>query len=118
MPREQSSFDSALTLVERAKRELVAATPSPRGVQSVSIADALVSFEELLRNADSQLELWQGPERVSRVCRAALDEALRRAERLRLEAPPLDYEALVAALADLIEPLEVFQDADGLSGST
>ena len=112
----QSSFDSALALVERAKHQLVAATPSPRGIQAVSIADALVAFEELLRAAGGELELWAGPEDASRVCREALDEALRRAESLRLEAPPLDYEALVATLADLIEPLDAFHDADRRGG--
>lgn len=117
MARKQSSFDSALALVEQAKRELVAAAPSPRGIQSVSIADALISFEELLRTAGSELEVWQGPEEATRACRAALDEAFRRAERLRLDAPPLDYEILVAALADLIEPLDVFHDADRSTGS-
>ena len=43
----------------------------------------------------------------------AIVEALRRAERLRLDAPTLDYESLVSVLADLIEPLDVFGEAEG-----
>ena len=33
------------------------------------------------------------------------------AERLRLEAPALDFESLVMVLKDLIAPLDVFSDA-------
>ena len=45
-------------------------------------------------------------------CDAGIRVALERAERLRLDAPPLDYEALVASLGDLIAPLEAFEEAE------
>ena len=86
--------------IERAKADLVAAVPSPRGVPGRPLADAVAAFEDGLREAASAPGVpdgWKG----------AIRESLRRAERLRLEAPALDYEGLVGALADLMAPLDV-----------
>jgi hypothetical protein len=61
-----------------------------------------VAFEEGLRDAAASPDLpapW----------RAAVEESLRRAERLRLKAPALDYEGLVEVLADLMAPLEALE---------
>jgi hypothetical protein len=44
-------------------------------------------------------------------CGRALEEAGRRAERLRLGAEPGGYEQLYGALSDLLEPLEAFARA-------
>lgn len=96
---DPSRLDPALARIERAKADLVEAVPSPRGVPGRPLAEALLAFEEGLREAASAPELpaeW----------RAALRDALDRAERLRLEAPPLDYEGLVTVLADLLAPLD------------
>jgi hypothetical protein len=103
-----------IALVERAKEELVSSLPSPRGVQRVQLAEALLRFEEDLRSASDEMEGSRpaGREDVWRGCRDALDESLRRAERLRLEAPALDYEGLVSILAELIDPLEAFAEAE------
>ncbi len=49
---------------------------------------------------------------VWRRCDAGIRVSLERAERLRMDAPPLDYEALVAALGDLMAPLEAFGEAE------
>ena len=100
---ERSRLDPALTRIERAKADLVEAVPSPRGVPGRPLADALVAFEEGLREAAASLEAASRQE-----WRAAVDESLRRAERLRLEAPALDYEGLVTVLADLMAPLDAF----------
>jgi hypothetical protein len=56
---------------------------------------------------------WRVPEteEVWRSCAEALQESARMAERLRLEAPALDFESLVMVLKDLIAPLDVFSDA-------
>lgn len=89
--------------VERAKADLVEAVPSPRGLPGRALADALASFEEGLRDAAATRDVPDG-------WRAAIRESLDRAERLRLEAPQLDYEGLVAALAELIAPLEALDD--------
>jgi hypothetical protein len=58
------------------------------------------------------MEGWRGTDPSWRACRSGLDEAMRAAERLRLDAPDLDYEALVGVLADLMDPLAPFEDAE------
>ncbi len=97
-------------VVEEAKRELLTAVPSPRGIPARQIADALLGFEERLREASEMARSGPPTSAARSVLVSAIEEALRRAERLRLDAPELDYEALVAVLADLIEPLEAFAD--------
>jgi hypothetical protein len=103
-----------LALVERAKERLVAAVPSPRGVQAVPFAEALLGFEEHLTSARSEMDVSQTDTSSDawRAGREAIEESLRRAERLRLEAPPLDYEGLVSALADLMDPLEAVSEME------
>lgn len=100
--------------VEAGKRELVAAVPSPRGVPGRPLAEALLGFEASLREARRRMGGWRRPEHeeVWRACRDAIVEALRRAERLRLAAPAVDYEGVVGALSDLLAPLEAFGDAE------
>jgi hypothetical protein len=97
--RQPSRLDRVLARIERAKADLVSAVPSPRGIPGRPLAEALLAFEEGLRDAVISLDEPTG-------WRAAVDESLRRAEKLRLEAPALDYEGLVEALAQLMEPLE------------
>jgi hypothetical protein len=108
------SFEAVLNVVEAAKRELMTAVPSPRGVPARPLAEALLVFEEGLRSAGQAMTHWNlpGNEAVRSSCAAAIDDALGRAERLRLEAPVLDYEGLVAVLGDLIAPLDAFADAE------
>jgi hypothetical protein len=92
-----------LARIERAKADLVSAVPSPRGVPTRPLAEALVAFEGGLRDAVASPDMpppW----------RAAVENSLRRGERLRLEAPALDYEGLVEVLADLMAPLEALED--------
>ena len=70
-----------------------------------------MAFEERLRDA-ADLLAGSAADATRERFAAGIAEALRRAERLRLDAPALDYESLVSVLADLIEPLDVFADAD------
>jgi len=100
---------AAIIAIEEAKRELLTALPSPRGIPARQIADALLAFEERLRQAAEELAAWNDSAGAG-VLAAAIAESLRRAERLRLDPPALDYEALVAILADLIEPLGAFAE--------
>jgi hypothetical protein len=110
-----TSFTSVLALVEQAKEHLVTAVPSPRGVASRPLAEALLAFEERLREARQALPVREAATDVIwNRCSTAIDESLRLAEKLRLEAPPLDYEGLVNVLAELISPLEAFADAERL----
>jgi hypothetical protein len=100
--------DGVVDEVERAKKDLVAAVPSPRGVPGRPIAEALLAFEEGLRRASDMLTSVEGIDPFLRTLEGALTESLRRAERVRLEAPPLDYETLVTLLGDLMAPLNAF----------
>lgn len=106
MPPDDGS--AVIAAVEDAKRELVTAVPSPRGVPGRHLAEALALFEDGLREATALIR-EAGPSTSGRdVLLSAIEESLGRAERLRLEAPALDYETLVGILADLMEPLDVF----------
>ena len=121
MPSDASAaaFEATVAAVERAKDALVTAVPSPRGKQRSTVAEAVLAFETYLRDAAGRMDGWRGPEieEAWRACVAAIEESMRRAERLRAEGRPLDYEGLVAALASLIDPLEAFADAERLFAS-
>jgi len=80
----------------------------------VPLADALHAFERGIAEAAGLMDAWRTEETEGawQACRAALDEAARGAERMRLDAPSLDFESLVLALGDLIAPLEAFGEAD------
>ncbi len=108
-PRDPA-FQVVLDHVERAKAALLAAVPSPRGRVGLPLAEALLGFEEGLLRARTASAGWEGAGRGS--CEAALEASLAAAERLRLEAPSLDYETMVYALDDLIAPLGAFAEAD------
>lgn len=99
-----------LAEVETAKEAAVSAVPDRRG-RARPLADALFEFEQELRAAWSLLPSWTGDEAHRAGCAAGLEESLRRAEALRLEARELTYESLVAQLAELIDPLEPFEAA-------
>lgn len=91
----------------------MSAVPDRRG-RARPLADALFEFERGLREAGSLMPAWTGDDADRAACRAGLTEAVRRAESLRLSAPDLTYETLVAALAELIDPLEPFEAAASL----
>jgi hypothetical protein len=109
-----TAFEDTVKAVERAKEALVAAVPSPRGKQRRTVAEAVLEFEQEIREAAALMDGWRRPdvEGAWQSCVRAVEESIRRAERLRLDAPPLDYEGLVSALGDLIAPLEAFADAE------
>lgn len=98
--------------VERAKEALVAAVPTARS-PGRPLAEALAEFEDELREAESRMAAWRHEEleRERTSCRDGLREALRRAEVLRLDAPELGFEPLLATVGDLIAPLEAFETA-------
>lgn len=106
-------FERIVAAVEEAKAQLVATVPSPRGIPGRPVAEALMVFEAELRRAVELLDHWQPAAPVLlRACVGAIDESLRRAERLRLEAPALDYEGLVTVLGDLMAPLDAFVEVE------
>ena len=116
MPTELRSaleaFGRARTSVEEAKATLLLGIPSGRGAR-LPLAEALSGFELLLREAADGMPAWSRPEVMVewRSCGQALEEAGRRAERLRLEPPPPGYEELAPALGELLEPLGAFDVA-------
>lgn len=77
------------------------------------LADGLLEFEEGLREALAGFDAWRHPdlEEEWQACRAGIEEALRRAETLRLQGDGMPFDATVFALQDLIAPLEPFERA-------
>jgi hypothetical protein len=106
------AFRQTVDLVEDAKGRLAAAAPGGRRV-GIALAEALSGFEEGLRASASAMADWRlaEVEDVWSACSAALDESLRRAERLRLGEVPEGYEQLYGTLADLMDPLDAFAAA-------
>lgn len=113
------AFASTARSVNRAKDTLLAAVPSARGAPGVPLAEAVLRFEAALREAARGMDAWRTPESdaIWRACRAGLAAAIEEAERLRVEAPALDYEGLVAVLGDLLGHLDPFDDAARSFGS-
>ena len=99
----------AIEEVERAKAALVAAAPRGRSA-GVPLAEALAGFEAHLRDARSLVakdgESFGDADRDA--CERAIDEALKVAQWLRMDARPGGYETLYPILADAMRPLEVF----------
>lgn len=114
-PEARRSLRAATQAVERAKDAAASAVPGPRR-PGTSLAQAVLSFEEALRDARAHMPGWRSPETetIWRPCADALEESAGMAERLRLEAPALDFEGSVMVLGDLIAPLEVFGEAERL----
>ena len=106
-------FEAAADGVEAGKAALVAAVPTAR-VEGRPLADALSGFERELRAARERMEGWRRAdhEALWRACRDGIDDALRLAERARLEAPSLDFEALVDLIGRMMEPLDPFAEAE------
>jgi hypothetical protein len=113
MKQAGQAFASTLAAVEGAKAALVSSVRAGRA-PGAPLAEALAGYESGLAGADTSMPLWHIPE-VSDVwerCRTGLTEARRRAERLRIAGePPAIYEDLIAALEDLMDPLDPFEDA-------
>jgi hypothetical protein len=106
------AFEATLRPVEQAKEAVVDALPRARN-PGRPLADAILEFEERLREGAASMDGWWHPSVAERwdQCRRGIDEALRGAERLRLEAPELSFDQLSFTLQDLIAPLEPFEGA-------
>jgi hypothetical protein len=107
------AFESLIPDLGAAKAALTEAVPGTR-LPGRPLADALASFEEGLRSVLPRMEAWRAPEVEDAWATAAtgLDEALARAERLRMETTnPAGFEGLVGTVSALLEPLEAFAAA-------
>jgi hypothetical protein len=111
-------FRATLAAVEEARATLMLGVPSGRSPR-LPLAEALFGFERGLAEARGRMAGWRakasaGPAAEAwAVCDRALEEAGRRAERLRVEAGPEAYEELVPLLDALLEPLGAFETAAG-----
>ena len=105
-------FESTLSLVERAKEDLVSSVPSARA-PGRPLAEALADYEEGLAAAKAGMAGWRRGETEApwAACDAGLDEAVELAERFRLETPELPFDALMFAMQDLMVPLDAFESA-------
>lgn len=107
------AFEAAAGRVEAGKAALVAAVPTAR-VEGRPLAEAVLEFERELRSARTLMEAWRRSDHEALwiACRDGLEDGLRRAERARLEAPSLDFEALVDLIGEMMEPLDPFAEAE------
>lgn len=113
----QVPYDAFLSLVEPLERAKAALTDSVPGTRLPGrpLAETLLEFEEGLREVREGMPAWRAPEVEAAwlAAEAGLDEALGRAERLRLQAEmPVGFEALIGTIQDLLAPLEAFEEAE------
>jgi hypothetical protein len=110
----EAAFGSAARWVDRGKDALLAAVPHGRGPR-VPVAEALAAFEDDLREAREALDGWPGTSASAErdACRGAVEESLRRAAALRLEATPQGYEELYSLLGHALDSLDVFAEVAG-----
>jgi hypothetical protein len=106
------AFGTTLGLVETAKEAVVDAVPRARN-PGRPLAEAILEFEEGLREAAGLMETWWHPSLSDRwdECGQGIAEALSRAEQLRLDAPEMSFDQLAFTVQDLIAPLEPFEAA-------
>jgi hypothetical protein len=108
------AFQDTVRGLDGARELLWAAVPGGRG-SAVPLAEALAAFErELGTSVRGSLDAWRVPEVLPEweACLAAVEEATRRAESLRLgDAPSESYEEVYGPLGDVLEPLEAFAAA-------
>jgi hypothetical protein len=105
-----AAFESLIPDLEAAKAALTEAVPGTR-LPGRPLAEALATFEEGLRSVRPRMAGWRADELEDAWAEAAagLDEALARAERLRLQASgPAGFEGLIGTVSALLEPLEPF----------
>ena len=99
--------------VELGKEAMTSTVPTTR-LPGTPLPDALVDFEEHLDSAKQLMPSWRQPdvEAEWRDCDEAIGESLRRAAKLREEAPDLGgFEGLIWAVDQVLAPLEAFEAA-------
>ena len=106
------AFEAALARVEEAKQAVVQAMPSAR-LPGRPLPDALLEFEDGLREASSRMPGWRAAE-VEDVwdrCEEGIGRGLALAERIRTEPPAITFDGMAFLIQDLIATLEPFEDA-------
>lgn len=109
-----ATFLAQAQRVEDARRALLGCLPVGR-VDPAPIPVGLDLMRDELRAVEAQLHEWRVPEVEAqwRACRAAIGEALAHVEPTRSTARQTDeLEVLLDAVTDVVEPLDVWQDAE------
>jgi DNA-binding transcriptional LysR family regulator len=112
----QAALDHLRTVVgeiEAAKDAMTSTVPTTR-LPGTPLPDALLELEEHLGRAKQRMPAWGHPdvEAEWRACDEGIDESLRRATKLREEAPDLGgFEGLIWAVDQVLAPLEAFEAA-------
>jgi hypothetical protein len=99
--------------IEAAKDVMTSTVPTTRS-PGTPLPDALLELEEHLGRAKELTPAWRHPdvEAEWRDCDDGIDESLRRATKLREEAPDLGgFEGLIWAVDQVLAPLEAFEAA-------
>ena len=107
------AFRGVVEDVEAAKDAMTSTVPTTR-LPGTSLPDAMVQLEEHLGRAKELMPTWRHPEVEDewRACDEGIDESLRRATKLREEAPDLGgFEGLIWAVDQVLAPLEAFEAA-------
>lgn len=109
-----AAFVAQAKRVEDARQALLGCLPVGR-VDPAPIPVGLDLLRDELRAVAGDLDAWKVPEVEPqwRACRAAIDEALDHIEPTRRTALETDeLEVLLDAVTDVVEPLDVWQDAE------
>ncbi|MBI3648366.1 MAG: hypothetical protein HY240_06425 [Actinobacteria bacterium] len=108
-----AAFVDIVGIAERAKLALTEVVPTTR-LPGRPLPDAMIEFEELLREARERMPAWRTPEVEDAWLAAAagVDASLDQARRLREDAPDLGgFEGLIWAVEELLGPLGAFEGA-------
>jgi hypothetical protein len=99
--------------IAASKDAMTSTVPTTR-LPGTPLPEALLELEEHLGRAKERMPAWREPEVEDewRDCDEAIDESLRRAAKLREEAPDLGgFEGLIWVVDQVLAPLEAFQAA-------
>jgi hypothetical protein len=117
LPEDLEASLAALRVVadqiEAGKDAMTSTVPSTR-LPGTPLPDALIELEEHLVRAVELMPGWRRPELEAEwiACREGIDESLRRAAKLREDAPELGgFEGLIWAVDQVLAPLEAFEPA-------
>lgn len=109
-----AAFDAQAQRVENARQALLGCLPVGR-VDPAPIPVGLDLLRDELRAVDAAVGEWRVPqvEREWQACRAALAASLDHVEPTRATAAHTDeLEVLLDAVTDVVEPLDVWQEAE------
>ena len=117
LPEELESSLAGLRAVaeeiEAGKDAMTSTVPSTR-LPGTPLPDALIELEDHLRRAEDLMPGWRHREVEEewQACAEGIHESLRRAAKLREDAPELGgFEGLIWAVDQVIAPLEAFGPA-------